>query len=654
MTLSSTTLFLAFLKQTLVVFVIFVAALGPFSVSFFGEKRFAVSKTYAYDCDGLEDTDTSFAKSLCEQRHVTEAAGNNPDPVSNYTVAGVKQKPIGGGPDEGSPFICGFSNLGGCVGSVIYYVFFKPAEYFIGFAGWFFDIMAAFTLSPKVIDQPFVRDTWAAVRDMANMLFIFALLAISIATILQVEQYNAKNMLAKLIILAVVINFSFFISRAIIDAGNITAFFFYKNIEAVGTNTNVKGVSAVEIKSVFKAKDGGKEAFGFEARGISGKLISAVKPQSAFSEKITKALAVSSPGTLIIFYIGVSIFFFVAGWAFFSIGLSFLTRVVALWILIIFSPLAFAASVLPSTSNYARQWWEEIFKKSFCVAIFLFFLFIISRFVGSVLITTTFADPSKATNVIYFLILSMLYYSMLLVLLKVAKDTTLKWCDEMGGHALGIGKKIAGLAGGALMLGAGGLATRTLGANWFKGFVEKEKGSRIGQFVRKNLIRRGVEGVSKASFGATEPFGKRVEGGWAGITGRKARTEANYADWLASGKGGKDRLKKYIATGTAKYDGVFGKLMTTVNPSAAGEHAGVLTRAIKDLKNKMVQLDKDINRAAQSNPGGVADLVKNEVSVKEQLAEYENKLSQLGFSVPEKEVKTGGAAGSGGAGSKGP
>jgi len=62
---------------------------------------------------------------------------------------------------------------------------------------------------------------WAIVRDLCNMFFIVILLVIAFATILRVEGYDIKKMVPKLIIMAILINFSKTICGLIIDAADL-------------------------------------------------------------------------------------------------------------------------------------------------------------------------------------------------------------------------------------------------------------------------------------------------------------------------------------------------------------------------------------------------------------------------------------------------
>ena len=114
------------------------------------------------------------------------------------------------------------------------------------------DTMVAFSISKDVLNASFAQKGWKSTRDLANMFFIFILLFIAIATILQLSSYGAKALLAKLIIFALLINFSLFITRVIIDSGNITAMFFYDAITVPPSTTVPKGVAipGVEIKSL--------------------------------------------------------------------------------------------------------------------------------------------------------------------------------------------------------------------------------------------------------------------------------------------------------------------------------------------------------------------------------------------------------------------
>ena len=55
--------------------------------------------------------------------------------------------------------------------------------------------------------QPIVLG-WTIVRDVCNMFFVVIMLVIAFATVLRIENYSYKKLLPKLVIMAILINFS--------------------------------------------------------------------------------------------------------------------------------------------------------------------------------------------------------------------------------------------------------------------------------------------------------------------------------------------------------------------------------------------------------------------------------------------------------------
>ena len=82
------------------------------------------------------------------------------------------------------------------------------------------------------INEPSIVMAWAIVRDFCNMFFILILLVIAFATILRIESYNMKKWLPKLLIMAVLINFSRTIAGLIIDFSQV---FMMTFVSAIGT-----------------------------------------------------------------------------------------------------------------------------------------------------------------------------------------------------------------------------------------------------------------------------------------------------------------------------------------------------------------------------------------------------------------------------------
>lgn len=91
--------------------------------------------------------------------------------------------------------------------------------------------------------QPAVETAWTAFRDIANVLIIGIFTFIAISIILGLKEYGQKRMIANVLIIAVLINFSLLGTKMVIDASNYTAAQLYTAAAlggdpATGTNTS--------------------------------------------------------------------------------------------------------------------------------------------------------------------------------------------------------------------------------------------------------------------------------------------------------------------------------------------------------------------------------------------------------------------------------
>src|SRR3989344_9199010 len=110
--------------------------------------------------------------------------------------------------------------IGTVVKGVIYLAFLGGAVYFIGkisvFFGEIIDSLAAF---PNfILDLQVITSIWTLVRDFVNIFFILILVIIAFATIFNRPQgYRASELLPKLIIAALLVNFSLVITQTVIE-----------------------------------------------------------------------------------------------------------------------------------------------------------------------------------------------------------------------------------------------------------------------------------------------------------------------------------------------------------------------------------------------------------------------------------------------------
>jgi len=232
---------------------------------------------------------------------------------------------------------------------------------FSGAVAWFvtFGLEASATIiDPALFDGIFtgmdsgLYDIWTFIRDIFNVFFIFVLLFSAFATIFQVQKYHLlkSNILTMIIIMALLVNFSWPITRVIIDAGNVTMYYFLDN---------------------FVDSDSSKPRALFGMFGDKSNVMLQLNPP-ADSDTYKNQSVVDAFFSLLIL--------FAFACAFIVFAILFLIRISAFILLLIFSPIGFAAAIFPGTQKFADMWWESLFKWTFTGPILLFMVFISIKF----------------------------------------------------------------------------------------------------------------------------------------------------------------------------------------------------------------------------------------------------------------------------------
>jgi len=201
------------------------------------------------------------------------------------------------------------------------------------------------------VNENIVIEGWVMVRDLCNMFFILGLLVIAFATILRMETYGNKRMLGKLLIMAVLINFSKTICGLFIDFAQVIMLTFVQPI--IQGNSETWGwaglVDALGLAKFFTFNKIGDLAL------------------SPFAGK-------SSPLVLFSSMVLGLIFLIIATVAITAFTIILFIRIVTLWILVILSPLPFLLSAFPGAQQYATRWWGE-FSKALVVGPTMAFFF---------------------------------------------------------------------------------------------------------------------------------------------------------------------------------------------------------------------------------------------------------------------------------------
>lgn len=361
-----------------------------------------------------------------------------------------------------------------------------------------------------------IEEGWTIFRDLANIIIIFALLFIGITTILRLEKYNTKKLLSTLIIAALLINFSLFFAKVIIDTSNLLAANFYKKIENVsiegfseaniGAKTSWSGISdsymqALTLTTLYdvnqetgtiinnptenlgskrlkKNKDG-------SIKYSEGKAVIEDDPDSQVTVKKRngKEVQLNWRSMMLIGILG-SILFLITAFSFLAVTVLLVIRYVVLLFLMMLSPIALAGMILPAMQKYSKMWWDNLFSYAFFAPAYLLITWIVVMLINSEGFRTSIGFPvDKNTIIVGNVGLSQIIINFIIIIALVIFSILLS--------------KYMGIAGSTTVISWGQSARK-----WGQGVVGRNTVGYAGQWAR-----RGIEKGQKA-LERTEPTGR--------------------------------------------------------------------------------------------------------------------------------------------------
>ncbi|MBI2609787.1 hypothetical protein HYW53_01250 [Candidatus Giovannonibacteria bacterium] len=294
------------------------------------------------------------------QTPTNQPTGNKAQDLQN-TLKSEGDISCGFWPGSKSPF------SGECIAKGMAWVlslFVDLAGFFLTIAGFVFNASLGVTIDNENYTYEKVsalKAGWEFSRDIVNIFFIFILLFIAIAIILQLEQYGEKKLLVRLIIIALLVNLSFLVAQSVIFISNALTVQIYQNI----------GAKKSTLESFYGLK---------YSQDISAAITSGFQPQKILQDvpldklpnldtlKVLIGIIEIETAAVIIILIAAIILFITA---FFLI-----TRMAVLWLILILAPFGFVFLILPTTKSYAQRWWQTLFSQSIFAPVFLFLLLI--------------------------------------------------------------------------------------------------------------------------------------------------------------------------------------------------------------------------------------------------------------------------------------
>ncbi len=271
------------------------------------------------------------------------------------------------------------------------------ASWFVVLSAMLLDVSLTITLHIKdfVDSTPAIFDIWKAIRDISGLFIIFALLYAAIRLILGLKQDSFGTLIKNIVIAGILINFSFFITSVAIDASNMVSLAIYNAI--VPTQTTPSGSTGGIISDSMS-----------NAKGISTILMNSLSIQKNFDPKIMKSAgAIISNDTsksatdvriILIGITGIIIMISVSA-SFVFASLAFIIRLVILLFLLAFSPIWFAAQIMPKMAgDYAKQWTSLLTNQLVFMPVYLLLMYASLSILNKSKIFNTGADGALWTG----------------------------------------------------------------------------------------------------------------------------------------------------------------------------------------------------------------------------------------------------------------
>ncbi|MEK7076008.1 MAG: hypothetical protein AAB948_04420, partial [Patescibacteria group bacterium] len=247
-----------------------------------------------------------------------------------------------------------------------------------------------------LLSSPIVLSGWQIVLSFANLGFVLAIIIIAFATIFRIQNYAMKQVLWKLIVAALLVNFSLVIAGAFINiADNVTSSFNNK-IQGGDVSTALTGLLAVQTftspvwekmsgaeiysRSVLKTMDAlvniatlnwYNHFFGSMEKGAWGDKQSGLALVTG--DKDIKSGAILTAVGSIFFSV---LFTILSTLTLLTIAVMLLIRYFFLGILLILSPIVWLLWIFPGTSNLWQKWWNNFLRWTFFAPIMMFFLYL--------------------------------------------------------------------------------------------------------------------------------------------------------------------------------------------------------------------------------------------------------------------------------------
>ncbi len=209
-----------------------------------------------------------------------------------------------------------------------------------------------------------INVAWKVIRDIMNIAFIFLLVYEGILMIIgQSSIEKVRKFVVGIVLASLLINFSLFFTKVLIDASNIVTIGLYNSI--IDTSTASIPGQSVTIT------------------GLSVPFMNRLGLSAIFSASSFDAVDVGGEGNLVLFNLMGAVLFVIVAFVFFAVAMMFIVRYVTLLILLMLSPVAYMGMALPFMGQYASQWWKALNSQLIFAPVYMLMTWVVLTLMGS-------------------------------------------------------------------------------------------------------------------------------------------------------------------------------------------------------------------------------------------------------------------------------
>lgn len=390
------------------------------------------------------------------------------------------------------------------------------AAWLVSVGGTFLSASINLTLHIKDLYEatPAIELVWITIRDLSSMFIIFMLLYSAIVMIIGADGPKFGDLVVKIFLAGIFINFSLFFTRVAIDASNLVSLQFYR---AIAPNSECVGPGCVE--KVFN--DG----------GLSNILMQSLQiPRLYDNNGVLKS---ENPKMgIIIAGIGGVIIMLTAAFSFFAAGIAFAIRIAILMFLLAFSPIFFVGMMFPHFDRgLSKKWKDTLISQCTFMPAYLILMYVALRLLngdptapaGTQGFMSFLSAGSGSSNlyandgvfnlaqvgiVIQYVIAFLFINAPLVVALELGGDSAKIGAKISQSLASGLRGKVGGIVGrntiGRLSRGLGkgfdNMAASAQGSALGRGATSVLRGLHISQAVRGTL-KKGEESKYGSKYG---------------------------------------------------------------------------------------------------------------------------------------------------------